>query len=64
MCVSSGLGGVTWGLLLCLLSPLAQVPGVLLETEQETILVSERGSSLVRQRDKGREREARVGRGK
>lgn len=42
--------GVAWGLLLCLLSPLAQVPGVLLETEQETILVSERGSSLVRPR--------------
>lgn len=45
-----GAVGVAWGLLLCLLSPLAQVPGVLLETEQETILVSERGSSLVRPR--------------
>lgn len=46
---------------LCLLSLLVRVPGVLSQTEQETILVSDRGRELVIARERERRRELAEG---
>lgn len=53
--------------LFCSLSLFVRVPGVLSQTEQETIRVGERGRGVVREKERDRERKregARAGRGK